>query len=813
MNKFSPIFRGVLAFALMVTICLSFVACGDNSNDNTPETPECKHENTLDGKCFDCGKIFVTDIADLTLDEEGEAPCQDGTLSLEFFYVEATVTKVVNNRTGEMIIEDSTGSIRVQTMSTKDGVSYNDMESKPDAADKILIHCNILKSNGEWVINTAHLISFEAIDAPIQTITVAEALELCGESGNVTTERYYIRATVVSVTNPAYGAMIIADETGEIEVYGTYSADGSVGYADMTEKPVKGDEVLLSCILQNYSGTKEVKNAWLIEFTHVEIPFDESNYTEMTIADARNAEEGALVKVSGVVAQITYANGYIPSGVILVDSTSSIYVYDGDIAGQAAIGNTITVAGGRANWILDSEISNAQKFGYTGACQLDNAVLLANDKGNTGFDKSWITETTVKEIMDTPVTENITNKIFKVNALVKKAPGNGFTNYYIDDIDGVTGSYVYTQCNGGDFEWLDEFDGKICTVYFVAINAKSTSSGCLWRFLPIEVIDEGYEFDLTKAAEYAVKYHGVVQFLDRYTGDPAITLTGKVDSDLLGFEGALLTYVSDNEAVIYFTEGEDGVVTFHCGEAGKATVTVTATHGENTYSENIEIAVVPNVDVEYIEVADAIKAEVDSTVTVKGVVGPSVVNKQGFYFFGEDGSVITVLLKNSDDFSQIAIGNEIILTGMRERYVKDDTSTIAGQTCIVDAEIIANYYGNHPYSTAKFVTEKTVENLRNDLDATVDYSTTVFITQAKVVVEETDYYTSLKLTSIDGNTTITLYCSGAGQYSWLKPYAGQTVTLELAACNWNDKSYWAFCALALVNEDGSKIYNELNFGN
>ena len=110
---------------------------------------------------------------------------------------------------------------------------------------------------------------------------------------------------------------------------------------------------------------------------------------------------------------------------------------------------------------------------------MDDAIVISNDKGSADFDKSWITESTVKEIMDTPVTEDITAKIFKVNALVKKAPGNGFTNYYIDDIDGVTGSYVYTQCNGGDFGWLDEFDGKICTVYLVALNAKASTSGCV----------------------------------------------------------------------------------------------------------------------------------------------------------------------------------------------------------------------------------------------------------------------------------------------------------------------------------------------
>ena len=84
---------------------------------------------------------------------------------------------------------------------------------------------------------------------------------------------------------------------------------------------------------------------------------------DMTIANAREAELGAKIKISGVVAQITYATGKKPSGVILVDGTSSIYVYDGDVAGQVKVGNTITVVGEKASWILADEQNNAEKYG------------------------------------------------------------------------------------------------------------------------------------------------------------------------------------------------------------------------------------------------------------------------------------------------------------------------------------------------------------------------------------------------------------------------------------------------------------------
>ncbi len=233
---------------------------------------------------------------------------------------------------------------------------------------------------------------------------------------------------------------------------------------------------------------------------------------QMNIANARNAAKDSLIKTSGVVSRITFANGKIPSGFILIDGTSSIYVYDPQIAVRVAIGNFVTILGTKDYYILADEISSAEKFGYKGCNQLTKVILKENDNNTNAFDKTWITETTVKDILETPISQDITSLTYKVNALVKKQQGTGFVNYYFNDIDGVTGSYTYTQCNGGDFTWLDEFDGKICTVYLTAINAKSNNAGCVWRFIPIEVKDEGYEFDVNEAAEYAIKYVAADQF-------------------------------------------------------------------------------------------------------------------------------------------------------------------------------------------------------------------------------------------------------------------------------------------------------------
>ena len=158
-------------------------------------------------------------------------------------------------------------------------------------------------------------------------------------------------------------------------------------------------------------------------------------------------------------------------------------------------------------------------------------------------------------------------------------------------------------------------------------------------------------------------------------------------------------------------------------------------------------------------------------------------------------------------FSNIEIGNEIIMQGRRENHINPEKSGRFGQSCIMDAQLLVNNYGSHEYSTAKFVTDKTLADFYA-LDVMQDYSTTVYVVTATVEVVETDFYTNIKIKS--GATSVSLYCASADQYGWLKQFANQEVRIELAACNWNDKKYYAACALAVYTDNG-KILNTLNF--
>lgn len=416
----------------------------------------------------------------------------------------------------------------------------------------------------------------------------------------------------------------------------------------------------------------------------------------------------------------------------------------------------------------------------------------------------------MKSIIDTPVTNDISTTIYKVTALVKKVvpESGGFVNYYFFDLDGTTGSYAYTQCNGGDFEWLDKFDGKICTVYISALNAKSTASSCYWRFIPVAVMDENFSFDLSKTPDFVLDYHVMGQFASKYTSDPALELITSVSSELLGFEGATVSYTVDNDTVAKFTIA-DGKTVLNLVEYGNVKVTATVSYGAYTASKSVEISYEEPAQYEFISVNEAIGAELGATVIVKGIVGPSLVNQTGFYLIDDTGLIAVTM--TSEEIANVEFGQLVILEGTRDRKVKTDDAgnpyDCHGQTQLKDAKILLNLFGKHEYSTEGFE-NLTVEEFYA-LDKTQDYTTKVFVIEAYVFVEQYN----IKLGNQDGSIKFNLYSSGVGQYSWLKDFNGQKLTLHIAPCNWNSKGYYAGCALSATLADGTVIYNTLNFDN
>ncbi len=643
-------------------------------------------------------------------------------------------------------------------------------------------------------------------------LTVSEAVVLANQVGTEgTSEKQYVTGTVKSISNPTYGEMYITDGVKDLYVYGVYSSDGTTKYSDLTTKPYTNDEVFLYGFVKAYNGNPEMGKSCLMKMVPHQDDVDVHDYESMNINNARGAANNSKVLVQGVVATITYSNGKVPSGVYLVDDTSSIYVYSPEIAGRVEVGEEVKVAGTKTEYILESELGYAQTFGYQGSIQLDKAIFVSSLGKNKYFLKSWIQETTMKDIMETPLTNNITTLIHKVTAIVNKVPGTGFVNYYINDLDNETGSYVYTLCNGSDFNYLDAYDGKICTVYVAVHNAKSTNSGIFYRLMPIKV-EENTTFSMTdeQKAQFALDYYASKQFLAEYSSDPSLELFTSISNEYIPFSDVAVSYTSNSELVT-FNEENDKLVMHIANGVAQVNVTMTATYNGVTVNKVISFKVIDSVLPETESIADVINEEDGTSVCVKGIVMSSLVNQTGFYI--NDGTGVIAVRTTKEEMKGIAIGNEVVMEGSRIHIVKSGSSNV-GQSCIDNATCVVNLFGNHPYDKSTFITNMTFDEIvtsEKNKQATEDLTCNVYVAKCHLRKSGSQYSTNYYLSNAAHDKEFLLYAGSGTQYSAFDAFSDdREITVEFMLVDWNTKSEYRACIVS-ASDGTTTILNTLNF--
>lgn len=627
------------------------------------------------------------------------------------------------------------------------------------------------------------------------TYSVSDAIDLATLAGDEGATAYAVKATIKSITNYYYGQMYLTDGTNELYVYGARGADGVQYFDKLDYVPQVGDTIVIKGVLQTYKGEPQMKVGSIlsVEKTH-EIKSDEG-YTAKTIAEARKAEVGEKIKVTGVVSAITRTQKMNYSGFYLIDSTGSIYIYGAATTSQVKEGNTVTIIGEMDHFISSSETALAEKNGYTGSIQLSNTYLIANDDQVNDFDKSWIEETTIKDIIETDVAEkNITTNVYHVKAIIKKKEVN-VLNYYINDLDGETGSYVYSSNSCAEYTYLDNYLDQVVDLYVSPINCKSTASGCIYRFIPVAVSTiDNYTYDLSKACQFALDYVADKQFNTTYAGDPNKELVTNYSNDILGISNVKLSYVSSNTALAYFEEKDDKTY-FHVNdvENSSATITITATLNEYVATSTIDVTY-NNVLKDTKTVKEAIDSEADTVIKIHGVVAGKTINKSGFYVIDETGA-IAIQLSNSDDLNKVSIGDEVVVSGTRN-YTGTDKG---GQINLNSASLLGVVSTGNNYSTASFK-ESTIDELAC-LGMTENATAQVYTVSAYCVQSEGNYpqlyfYASEESYKAAGYK-LQVYCSNTTQYDYCTPYIGKQVTLEVALVNWNNKTFYRCCPISI----------------
>lgn len=794
--------KRIVCYLFVVLVCTSLVAC---TNGGTQKPSE---EKTFAELKESLSLVTVTEA--LTETEVGKS-----------IYLYGQVKEVTNTSFGEMYITDGFNEIFVLSVSSKDGLTkFGNLKEQPDENDEIILKGTISEYDGHIEINDARLIGFNSVKNNEVEPPVHEHIYVDGKCECGATEPGYVQPAATPISEALKlnkgDKVIIEGEVSGIyyawdDSYGNMSVyikdeTGTMLAFRITEKVQMGYVIRVEGIIDIYNGTAQIAQGSTVEVIATEKPIDPNAPVYKTVSDARSASVGSRVELTGVVARITYAFGMVPDGFFLVDNSGSIYIYGKDVAAEVSIGNTVTISGSKTYYVLDSEKANAEKYGYLGCNQIESARLLSNDNGNTEFNKNWIEEISVKDLLETPMSEDITTKIYKVTAQVVKAEGKGFTNYYFNDLDGTTGSYTYTKCSGGDFTWLDQFDGKICTVYLTAINAKSEPSGCFYRLQPIAVYDEGFEFNPADAPAFALNYYAIPQFLSLYKADPAIELLTVVQNKLELFEDVTLSYKSNNTDVVYF-ENVDGKVIFHTLNAGNAVITITAENSGYIAESSIEIEVKEPETYTTIGVKEAIDTNDDTEVIVKGIVAASTVNQDGFYLVDETG--VIACLGPISEVSLLSVGDEVIVKGTKiHRLNSEYAGSTVGQIVINDCTILLNNYGNHEIPTNSFDTSHTLADL-SGFSKLEDHTAQVYEITGVIHFIDSNFYTSVVLKSADGSISMNIYSSSGNQYKDFSEFFGKEVTLTVCICNWNSKKHQI--AILYATDGVTTIYNTLNF--
>lgn len=701
-------------------------------------------------------------------------------------------------------------------------VSYSDQTSKevsmtldmimnPPPMDSEFKQYNVYVSYMEQ--RTSYTISISIKEPEITYLSVTEAIALAQEAGEQgTSEKQYVTGVVKSISNTNYGEMYITDGKNDLSIYGVYSSDGSLKYSEMEEKPYSGDEVFIYGYLKTYNGNPEMGSSWLIKMISHQGEVDVSDYSESSILACRSLEVGSKVVLTGVVAFVTYANGKVPNGLYLVDETSSIYIYSNEIAGRVAIGDKVRIAGVRDNYVLESEAELAKTWGYQGSIQLTSAIFVEKLAENQEFNKGWIKDSSVKKIIETPMSENITTEIYKVNAIINKAPGDGFVNYYIDDLDNSTGSYVYTLCNGSDFAYLDAYDGKICTVYLSAHNCKCAKSGTNYRFIPVLVeLNENFSMSDENAIKFALEYYAAKQFVKEYNSDPKLELLESIDNEFIPFSGVEVTYNANESTLVTIAREEEKLV-MHIAEGDEdVTLTMTGKYHDAIYSMNVTFTAKVIDLPETISLKDVIEATDDGVeVNVRGIAMSSLVNQTGFYL--NDGTGVIAVRTSKATLENIGLGNEVVLKGTKTHVTKN-ASTNIGQLCIDNAELIANLLGNHEINDEPFVTGMTFEEIfaLKYKQGEIDYTSTVFVTTCYLRKSSSAYTTNYYLTDSTKTKDYYLYAGSGGQYSDFEAFSdGRELTVAFMLCDWNTKSEYRAC-IVYASDGETNVLNTLNF--
>ena len=529
-----------------------------------------------------------------------------------------------------------------------------------------------------------------------------------------------------------------------------------------------------------------------------------------TIQEVKQCNNGEAIVVEGIVAYVVYGTEKnVPVGFYIFDETDSIYVHSSSYAETVKVGNFVHIQGEFTKYIDANSTTSAEKAGYTGAKQIIPTTL-TNDNQIHSVPTSFIQETSIADLCMIPVSENITSNVYKVVANIHKSVGNGFVNYYFNDLNGVNSYYAYTTANGKDLAWLEEYDGSVRECLIAVHNCKLSASGNFWRIVPIQILDEVNVDDKTYM-EYALD-RLATQFSKTYDNPCTFTLA-TTDQQL---EGAKVSYTSVSNGVTLVQKEDIYEISLNFGvELTKMEVEITLQYNDLVATRTISFeGAISKPDIETISIEEARRVPVGQQVTIQGyVVGflylKGTTTPAGFEIMDETSSIavfVSTAVDTTTDITKLKIGEYVYVTGFGDLYQPREDNNHTGSIRLNQAEVLYHDWQEHELPV-EYIEEKDFASLvQNPSDNNISnmvFKTTMYVERT------TGSYVNYYIHDLnDPSLSMIVYSqnsgkNGPGEYAWLEQYAGKCVeayvTLRIGAVS-SKKFVWKAGVLQVLGE-------------
>ena len=497
----------------------------------------------------------------------------------------------------------------------------------------------------------------------------------------------------------------------------------------------------------------------------------EDTDSTISIAEARAAKVGEIVTIRGIVAKLNYTGQATPEvcGFWIADETGSIYVYGKETAKAVDEGDKVALSGKKTYYIPDTDAAAANDTGYQGMLQLTDVTLIDTYAYDQAIPATAITTTTISDInRNLSITEDKTGCIYQAKGTWNRIDMTSFVNYQIVDPNQADSLLAYTQCNGKDYAWTDEEDGKLVTLTFVLTLAKPGVAK--WRICPISFAAA------TPATEAEELDYAMVRFTD---------LIPSKSQGAIGLDIPLVDEKNTNatrsmttaDSSVSITSDETTLhVSIPASATGEHTLSLQVKIGEQTKQKDVTVVIKEAQTFDTITIAKAREQEDGTKVTVTGIIAKmtykSSMTKQGFFLVDSTSSILVFVNNNNllPNIVDLEDGMQVTLEGTFTHY--QPSGDFTGNCQITDPTILSHDSMKHAIPTNPTIVKKTVAEILAT-PATENITGYVFEVEGYLKKVTTPHYTNYSLADdADGATSITLYSqnTGAADYEYLDRY-------------------------------------------